>query len=62
VKGRYDEPKNETTAKLDDINDYNRQLYRDEVAGLIAKFNSYIGPGVEPLYAPDIKFNRDIGR
>jgi len=62
VKGRYDEPKNETTAKLDDINDYNRQLYRDEVAGLISKFNTYLAAGEEPLYAPDIKFNRDIGR
>lgn len=62
VKGRYDEPKNETAAKLDDINDYNRQLYRDEVAGLISKFNTYLATGEEPLYAPDIKFNRDIGR
>jgi len=62
VKGRYDEPKNETAAKLDDINDYNRQLYRDEVAGLIEKFNTYLAPGSEPLYAPNIKFNRDIGR
>ena len=62
VKGRYDEPKNETSVKLDDINDYNRQLYRDEVAGLISKFNTYLAPGEEPLYAPDIKFNRDIGR
>ncbi len=62
VKGRYDEPKNETSVKLDDINDYNRQLYRDEVAGLISKFNTYLAAGEEPLYAPDIKFNRDIGR
>jgi len=62
VKGRYDEPKNETAAKLDDINDYNRQLYRDEVAGLIEKFNTYLAPGSGPLYAPNIKFNRDIGR
>jgi benzoyl-CoA 2,3-epoxidase subunit B len=62
VKGRYDEPKNETAVKLDDINDYNRQLYRDEVAGLISKFNTYLAAGEEPLYAPDIKFNRDIGR
>ena len=62
VKGRYDEPKSETSVKLDDINDYNRQLYRDEVAGLISKFNTYLAAGEEPLYAPDIKFNRDIGR
>ena len=42
IKGRYDEPKNEQAADLDDLNDYNRRLYRDEVAGLIARFNSYL--------------------
>src|ERR671924_317875 len=32
IKGRYDEPKNQKEADLDDLNDYNRNLYRDEVA------------------------------
>ena len=45
IKGRYDEPKNEHTADLDDLNDYNRQLYRDEVAGLIERFNSVLTTG-----------------
>lgn len=62
VKGRYDEPKNETAPDLDDINDYNRHLYHDEVSGLIERFNSCLQPGNEPLYAPHIKFNRAIGR
>ncbi len=62
IKGRYDEPQNATAPNLDDLNDYNRHLYRDEVAGLIERFNKYLGPGEEPLYAPDIKFNRNIGR
>src|SRR5437763_341915 len=62
VKGRYDEPKNETAPDLDDINDYNRHLYRDEVAGLIERFNSVLKAGEAKLYAPDIKFNRMIGR
>jgi benzoyl-CoA 2,3-dioxygenase component B len=62
VKGRYDEPKNEKVADLDDINDYNRNLYRDEVAGLIARLNSALTNGAEPLYAPDIRFNRNIGK
>ncbi len=62
VKGRYDEPKNETAPDLDDINDYNRKLYHDEVAGLIERFNTCLKPGNEPLYAPHIKFNRAIGR
>jgi benzoyl-CoA 2,3-dioxygenase component B len=62
VKGRYDEPKNDKTPDLDDLNDYNRNLYRDEVAGLIERFNGYLKPGEPKLYAPDIKFNRAIGK
>src|SRR5690349_21096838 len=62
VKGRYDEPKNDRAADLDDLNDYNRHLYREEVAGLIERFNGYLKPGESKLYAPDIKFNRFIGR
>ncbi len=61
IKGRYDEPKNEQAADLDDLNDYNRRLYRDEVAGLIERFNNFLKPGQPKLYAPHIKFNRNIG-
>ena len=45
IKGRYDEPKNDTVASLDDLNDYNRLLYRDEVAGLVARLNSALREG-----------------
>jgi benzoyl-CoA 2,3-dioxygenase component B len=62
VKGRYDEPKNAAEAKVDELNDYNRHLYRDEVAGLIERFNTVLTPGEPKLYAPHIKFNRNIGR
>lgn len=62
LKGRYDEPKNTAEPDLEDINDYNRKLYHDEVAGLIARFNNLLKPGTEPLYAPNIRFSRDIGR
>jgi benzoyl-CoA 2,3-dioxygenase component B len=62
IKGRYDEPKNDKQVDLDDLNDYNRHLYRDEVAGLIERFNGVLKPGEPKLYAPDIKFNRMIGR
>lgn len=62
IKGRYDEPKNVSAPDLDDLNDYNRNLYRDEVAGLIERLNKYLPAGTEPLHAPDIKFNRAIGR
>jgi benzoyl-CoA 2,3-epoxidase subunit B len=62
IKGRYDEPQNQETAQLDDLNDYNRHLYREEVAGLIDRLNSFLKPGERPLYVPDLKFNRAIGR
>ncbi len=62
LKGRYDEPKNETAAQLDDLNDYNRQLYRDEVTGLVERLNHVLRPGEPRLAAPNIKFNRGIGR
>jgi benzoyl-CoA 2,3-dioxygenase component B len=62
VKGRYDEPKNQVEADLDDLNDYNRALYHAEVADLIARLNNHLKPGTEPLYCPDIKFNREIGK
>ncbi|HXZ79384.1 MAG TPA: Phenylacetic acid catabolic protein [Terriglobales bacterium] len=62
VKGRYDEPQNQSEPDLDDLNDYNRNLYHQEVAGLIERFNSVLKAGQEPLYAPHIKFNRAIGR
>jgi hypothetical protein len=44
------------------LNDYNRQLYRDEVAGLVERFNGGLRAGEPRLYAPHIKFNRNIGR
>jgi len=62
VKGRYDEPKNADVPDMDDINDYNRNLYRDEVSQLIERLNACLAPGNERLYTPDIKFNRDIGK
>ncbi len=62
IKGRYDEPKNEKQPDLDDMNDYNRHLYHDEVAGLVAHFNNGLKPEAPRLYAPDVRFNRTIGR
>jgi benzoyl-CoA 2,3-dioxygenase component B len=62
IKGRYDEPQNQTEPDLDDLNDYNRTLYHKEVAGLIERFNSVLKPGEPKLYAPHIKFNRAIGK
>jgi benzoyl-CoA 2,3-epoxidase subunit B len=62
IKGRYDEPQNDKTADLDDLNDYNRYLYRQEVAGLVERLNTFLKPGATKYYTPDLKFNRNIGR
>jgi benzoyl-CoA 2,3-dioxygenase component B len=62
IKGRYDEPANTRQADLDDLNDYNRHLYRQEVQGLIERLNHVLKSGEPKLYAPHIKFNRAIGR
>jgi hypothetical protein len=47
---------------LDELNDYNRHLYRDEVAELIARLNGFRKSGEADLYVPDVRFNRAIGR
>jgi len=62
LKGRYDEPQNSATADLDDLNDYNRNLYREEVVGLVKRISAGQKAGQAELYAPHIKFNRHIGR
>src|SRR5919201_2337466 len=62
IKGRYDEPKNAADPDLDDINDYNRHLYHQEVSTLVERSNTALKPGQPKLYVPNIKFNRTIGR
>jgi len=62
IKGRYDEPKNTEPAPLDDLNDYNRKLYRDECAGLVKRISNSQKPGSVELYCPHIQFNRNIGK
>jgi benzoyl-CoA 2,3-dioxygenase component B len=62
LKGRYDELKNETTPELDNLNDYNRHLYRDECAILVKRISAAQKPGSTELYCPNIRFNRNIGR
>ncbi len=62
IKGRYDEPKNETAPDLENINDYNRHLYRDECVQLVKRISAGQKPGNTELYCPEIKFNRKIGK
>jgi benzoyl-CoA 2,3-epoxidase subunit B len=62
LKGRYDEPANPNAPNLEDLNDYNRHLYRDECATLVKRISAAQKPGNDELYCPDIRFNRNIGR
>ena len=62
IKGRYDELKNATDPDLDNLNDYNRNLYRDECVQLVKRISAGQKPGSEEIYCPNIKFNRNIGR
>ena len=62
LKGRYDELKNPTDPELDNLNDYNRHLYRDECVQLVKRISAGQKPGSEELYCPDIRFNRNIGQ
>lgn len=62
LKGRYDELKNQNAPDLDNLNDYNRHLYRDECADLVKKISNSQKQGSEALYCPNIKFNRNIGQ
>ena len=60
VKGRFDE---HTAGEVDKehLNEHNRQLYRNEVIGLIDQLNKLIPDDQEKLFAPDLKFYRRIG-
>lgn len=60
LKGRFDEP---SAGELDrnHINEHNRMLYRKEAERLIAQLNRFLPKEAEPLYVPDLKFNRRIG-
>ena len=62
IKGRYDEPKNEQPADLDDLNDYNRQPLSRRSGGPDRALQQLSKAGQPKLYAPHIKFNRNIGR
>jgi benzoyl-CoA 2,3-dioxygenase component B len=62
LKGRYDEPANPHAANMEDLNDYNRHLYRDECVTLVKRISAAQKGNGTPLYCPDIKFNRNIGK
>ena len=61
LKGRFDEELNQAIPDMDQLNEYSRTLYHEEVKGLVSRFNKMIGPDDEPFYVPDMKFHRAIG-
>ncbi len=61
LKGRYNEHTAGDAADKDSLNEHSRQLYRQEVEGLLAQLNKLIPDDQPRLFAPSLKFNRRIG-
>lgn len=61
LKGRYDEHQNPHSADLEQLNQAARQLYRQEVEGLMDALNRLLPPEQPRFYVPDLRFNRTIG-
>jgi benzoyl-CoA 2,3-dioxygenase component B len=61
LKGRYDEPQAKQPVNLERMNEHSRELYHLECKKLIDQINKNVPAGQDPLYVPDIKFNRYIG-
>jgi benzoyl-CoA 2,3-dioxygenase component B len=62
LKGRFDEDTNTNPPDREHLNEYARDLYHAEVEKLVEALNKYIPFGQPKLFAPDIKFNRNIGK
>ena len=61
LKGRFDERTNPQPANAGRLNEAARELYRQEVQGLIDRLNTYIPDDAQKLMIPNVKFNRRIG-
>jgi hypothetical protein len=61
LKGRFDERTNPQPADAARLNEASRELYRQEVQGLIDRLNTYVGEDEQKLMIPSVKFNRKIG-
>jgi len=62
LKGRFDERTNPQPADRSRLNEAARELYRQEVQGLIDRLNQYVPPEHQRLTIPSVKFNRRIGQ
>jgi benzoyl-CoA 2,3-epoxidase subunit B len=61
LKGRFDERTNAQPADERKLNEHARELYRQEVSGLIERLNQHISADEVKLTIPSEKFNRRIG-
>ncbi|MBX6331236.1 MAG: phenylacetate-CoA oxygenase subunit PaaI [Gemmatimonadaceae bacterium] len=62
LKGRFDERTNPQPPDPTRLNEYARELYRQEVQGLVDRLNTHVPEGQPALKVPSIKFNRRIGQ
>ena len=61
LKGRYDERESQVEPDKARLNEYSRELYRQEIAKLVERLNMFIPERERWLRVPDTKFNRKIG-
>ena len=62
LKGRFDERTNPQVPEHGRLNEYARELYRQEVEGLIDRLNQHVPDDQPKLRIPSVKFNRRIGQ
>src|SRR5438309_2056671 len=62
LKGRYDERDHQTEPDKPKLNEYSRELYRQEITKLVERLNMFIAERERWLKVPDLKFNRRIGQ
>jgi benzoyl-CoA 2,3-dioxygenase component B len=61
LKGRYDEARQTSEPDREHLNEFSRELYRQEVEKLLEGVSGQLPAGTAPLVAPDLKFHRAIG-
>src|SRR5437773_12140716 len=61
LKGRYDERENAQEPDKAKLNEYARELYRQEIVKLVERLNMFIPERERWLKVPELKFNRKIG-
>ncbi len=61
LKGRYDEARQTAEPDKAHLNEFSRNLYREEVEKLLEGISRQMPAGAPPLVAPHMKFHRAIG-